>query len=135
MTRGTLLKLAREKNLLVNNTDDPQQGPHTDVKIVTLHEHAHNLAVREAIETRNQDNPPDLNLIGATDEVEELLDTKYNTMFEFVAIKEDHILIGVDHITIDKKAVNYGLSLLLLMPNLSMGQYCTFGDEVLLRKT
>ena len=133
MPRGTLFKLAREKNLL---TDlillGASEAEHfAEVRVVTLHERAHELAIKDVLEMGN--DVSNIGMVGATDEVEELLDTTYSSMKEFVRIYEDHILIGVNLVTIDDNAMNYGLKLLLEVPNLDLGEFWELGEEVILR--
>ena len=133
MQKGTLFKLAREKNLLTDLIllGASEQEQFADVRIVTLHERAHELATKEVLEMGN--DASNVGMVGATDEVEELLDTKFSSMKEFVRIYEDHILIGVNLVTIDDNAMNYGLKLLLEVPNLNLGEFWELGEEVILR--
>lgn len=125
--------MAREKNLLTNLIllGAAEQEHFADVRVVTLHECAHELAIKEVLEMGN--DVSNIGLVGDTDEVEELLDTKYSSMKEFVRIYEDHILIGVNLVTIDDNAMNYGLKLLLEVPNLDVGEFWELGEEVILR--
>ena len=125
--------MAREKNLLTDLVllGASEHESFADVRFVTLHERAHELAVKDVLEMGN--GIDSIQLVGATDEVEELLDTKYSSMKEFVRIYEDHILVGVNMITINEAATNYGLRMLLDVPNLDIGEFWEIGEEITLR--
>lgn len=129
-----MFRMAREKNLLTDLIllGSTEQEHFADVRIVTLHEYAHEMAIKDVLEMGN--DVSNIGMIGATNEVDELLDTKYSSMKEFVRIYEDHIVIGVNLITIDDNAMNYGLKLLLEVPNLDVGEFWELGDEVILRR-
>lgn len=135
MPRGTLARLSREKNL-VNDMLQLEHKPNgytedelTSVRIVTLHEYAHECAIRRALINLNTDN--ELNMVGASEMVDTILQEQFKTMKEFVYIDDnDEIIVGVNRVTVDDAAVTYGLELLFDVEIIEPGYLQQFGEWI-----
>lgn len=133
MPKGQLIKTAREKNLLSDVTilAASEQQAFANARIVTLHEIAHEMAVCDYVDNLPPGSVP--GMVGDSDEVDYLLDTKYSQLREFVRVYEDEVVIGVNAVTIHGAAINHALQLMLKCDSLCVGTFVEFGDPIRLR--
>lgn len=131
MSRGTLRRLARQKNLLTDLTlfAESEQEDFSEVQVITLDQYVKELALEHALNDFGRHQ-----LIVDVDEVHDrvnfLVETEYTSAKEFVSIEEEAIRIGVDRSEIDDAAIDYALSLLIQVENFSPGQRSEFGKKV-----
>ncbi len=136
MPRGTLARMARERNLvsdimlLEHKPNGYTEDELTSVRIVTLPEYAHECAIKQvALEATTG-----IKLVGASDEVTEVLKRNFSQLKEFVSIDADlSVLIAVDQPTINDEAIAYALRLLFKMEHVTPGSYEQFGEWIPLR--
>jgi hypothetical protein len=101
----------------------------TTVRIVTLPEYAHECAIRRAL--INLETDKDLNMVGASDMVDAILQEQFKDMKEFVYIDDnDEIIVGVNRVTVDDAAVTYGLKLLFEVETIEPGYFQQFGEWI-----
>lgn len=131
MSRGTLRRLARQKNLLTDLTifAESEQEEFSDVQIITLNQYVKELALDHALR-----DFADIMFTGKADAVNDrvnfLVETEYTSAKEFVSIEQEAIRIGVNRSEIDNAAIDYALSLLIQVENFSPGQRSEFGKKV-----
>ena len=135
MPRGTLARMSREKNLvpdmlrLEHKPNGYTEDELTSVRIVTLHEYAHECAIRRVL--INHENNKDLNMIGDSDMVDHVLQEQFKDKKEFVYIDDnDEIIVGVNRVTVDDAAVTYGLELLFKVESIEPGYFQQFGEWI-----
>jgi len=131
MPRGTLRRLANQKNLLANLTllAESEQEEFADVQVITLKQHVKELALEQALDDFARHG-----LIVKPEEMYErvnfLLETEYTSAKEFVLVEEDAIRIGVDRPEVNDAAIDYALGLLIQIENFDPGEKREFGDKV-----
>lgn len=128
MSRGTLRRLARQKNLLADLTifAESEQEEFSDVQVITLNQYVKELGLEQALDEFNRhDSVDELN-----NRVNFLVETEYTSAKEFVSIEKEVIRIGVDKSEIDDAAIDYALSLLIQVESFSPGQRFEFGKKV-----
>ncbi len=131
MPRGTLRRLANQKNLLADLTilAESEREEFADVQVITLSQYAKELALEQTLDESDSygyiENMKELHK-----RVNFLIETKYTSAKEFVLIEEDAIRIGVNRSEVNDAAVDYALSLLIQVETFNPGERFEFGDKV-----
>ncbi len=101
----------------------------TNIEILTLSQHARDCAHQAAMENYHElDTYEDLNL-----EVQSLLENQFNKASEFISIEEERIVIGVNAESVDDRAVDRAMLMLVDLEHFEMGSYHIMGDPIKLQ--
>jgi len=132
MLKGTLKKIADQKNLLADLTifAESEQESFSEVQIITLKQHLKELALEKALNDFDERGKPGNAYRELHEHVNNLRVTEYSSAKEYVLITQDSIQIGVNKSTIDDDAIDYALSLLLRIETFNPGEKYEFGKRV-----
>lgn len=131
MERGTLATIANAYNRITNATllGSLDSEDFRDVEVVTLLQYAKDCAYREVMDAPEYA----MSYEDIQTQVESLLESKYHTAKEFIAIDSDKILVGLDVDVVDQRAVDKAMLMLVELETFNTGDHHTFGEPITLK--
>jgi len=130
MEKGELKKRANAYNLIPEITflASADNDEWTNIEVVTLKQVARDKASKAAWED------PTVTTIEEIDQkVEELLRVQFNVAQEFVEIKKDKIIIGIDCDLVDDQVTDTAIMMLIELESFEPGTTHFFGEQVYLK--
>ena len=131
MERGALAKRANAHNRITNATllGSIEGEEFRDVEVVTLEQYAKDCAYREIMDAPEYA----MSYEDIETQVEDLLERKYHSAKEFIAIGADRITVGINADRVDRRAMDKAMLMLIELETFKQGDHFTFGEPITLR--